>query len=166
MKYIIQFKNAQPSTLWMWNMALQPSKCWPHSKSSWSVSLEKSITKSQHKRYIFCLFNKTVKHISNYIPHETATFDNRDPPGIKKKMRNSLFSRKMKRIKDMFNKSMLSLLVFIFHAKTVRNTVPSLCIWKEQITNIPPLLTSMFMQRAISINLIFNIINIIMLNVT
>ena len=34
---------------------------------------------------IFFLFNKTVKHIiSNYIPHETVTFDDRDPPGIKK----------------------------------------------------------------------------------
>ena len=36
-------------------------------------------------RYDFFLFNKTVKHIiSNYIPHETVTFDDRDPPGIKK----------------------------------------------------------------------------------
>ena len=32
------------------------------------------------------LFNKTVKNIVfNYIPHETVTFDERDPPWINKK---------------------------------------------------------------------------------
>ena len=32
------------------------------------------------------LFNKTIKHIiSNYIPHETVTFNDRDPPWINKK---------------------------------------------------------------------------------
>ena len=65
-----------------------------HIRKAVDVSLEKSITKSQHKRYIFCLFNKTVKHISNYIPHETATFDNRDPPGIKKKCETVCFRKK------------------------------------------------------------------------
>ena len=40
---------------------------------------------STYAIWFFFLFNKTVKHIiSNYIPHETVTFDDRDPPGIKK----------------------------------------------------------------------------------
>ena len=35
---------------------------------------------------IFFLFNKTVKNIiSNYIPHESVTFDDRDLPWINRK---------------------------------------------------------------------------------
>ena len=56
-----------------------------------SISLGERIAKSQHKRYYF-LFNKTVKTIiSDYISHETVTFDDRDPPWINKFYRNNKF---------------------------------------------------------------------------
>ena len=35
------------------------------------------------------LFNKTIKNITrNYIPHETITYDDRDPPWIIKTSKN------------------------------------------------------------------------------
>ena len=49
------------------------------------------------------LFNKTVKNIVfNYIPHETVTFDKRDPPWINKKAeqlileKNKMYKRYVK----------------------------------------------------------------------
>ena len=49
------------------------------------------------------LFNKTVKNIVfNYIPHETVTFDERDPPWINKKAeqlileKNKMYKRYVK----------------------------------------------------------------------
>ena len=48
-------------------------------------SITKSILKSQRKQCDF-LFNKTAENIiSNYIPHETVRFDDRDRPWINKK---------------------------------------------------------------------------------
>ena len=43
-------------------------------------SLEESFTKLTTNEMVF-LLNKTIKNIfSNYIPHETITCDDRDPP--------------------------------------------------------------------------------------
>ena len=40
------------------------------------------------------LFNKTVKNItSNYIPHQTVTFDDRDPTSINKKVKQSVLEK-------------------------------------------------------------------------
>ena len=40
------------------------------------------------------LFNKTVKIIiSNYIPHETVTFDDRDPPWINKNVKQLILEK-------------------------------------------------------------------------
>ena len=41
------------------------------------------------------LFNKTIKDIlSNFLPHETITFDDRDPPWIKSQVKH-LINEKM-----------------------------------------------------------------------
>ena len=78
-------------------MALWPSACWSHQlikkKSSWSISLKKNIKKSQHKRYDF-LFNKIIKNIiSNYTPHETVTFDDRNPPWINNNVKQLILEK-------------------------------------------------------------------------
>ena len=40
------------------------------------------------------LFNKTIKNIiSNNIPHETVTFDNRDPPWINKNVEQLILEK-------------------------------------------------------------------------
>ena len=40
------------------------------------------------------LFNKTIKTIvSNYIPHETVTFDDRDPPWINKNVKQLILEK-------------------------------------------------------------------------
>ena len=40
------------------------------------------------------LFNKTIKNIiSNYIPHETVTFDDRDPPWINKNVKQLILEK-------------------------------------------------------------------------
>ena len=45
---------------------------------------KKTLGNLNTKDMIF-LFNKTIKNIiSNYIPHKTVTFDDRDPPWINK----------------------------------------------------------------------------------
>ena len=45
---------------------------------------QKTLGNLNTKDMIF-LFNKTIKNIiSNYIPHKTVTFDDRDPPWINK----------------------------------------------------------------------------------
>ena len=53
------------------------------------------------------LFNKTVKNsISDYIPHETVTFDDRDPPWINKNAKqlilekNEMYEKYIKENKD------------------------------------------------------------------
>ena len=52
------------------------------------------------------LFNKTIKNIiSNYIPHETVTFDDRDPPWINKNVKQLILERKMKCIKSILIKA-------------------------------------------------------------
>ena len=39
-------------------------------------------------------FNKTIKNIiSNYIPHETDTFDDRDPPWINKNVKQLILEK-------------------------------------------------------------------------
>ena len=39
-------------------------------------------------------FNKTIKNIiSNYIPHETDTFDDRDPPWINKNVKQLILGK-------------------------------------------------------------------------
>ena len=54
---------------------------------------------------MFFLFNKTIKNIiSNYIPHETITFDDRDPPWINKNVKQ-LILEKNEMYKKYFNKS-------------------------------------------------------------
>ena len=43
---------------------------------------------------MICLFNKTIKNIiSNYIPHETVTFDDRDPPWINKNVKQLILEK-------------------------------------------------------------------------
>ena len=43
---------------------------------------------------VFFLFNKTIKNIiSNYIPHETVTFDDRDPPWINKNAKQLILEK-------------------------------------------------------------------------
>ena len=57
-------------------------------ESSLCISMGKK--KSQHKRYVSFLFNKAFNNIvsnyiiSNYVPNETVTFNNRDPPWVNK----------------------------------------------------------------------------------
>ena len=52
---------------------------------------------------MFFLFNKTIKNIiSNYIPHETVTFDDRDPPWINKNVKQ-LILEKNEMYKKYFN---------------------------------------------------------------
>ena len=53
------------------------------------------------------LFNKTIKNIiSNNIPHETVTFDNRDPPWINKNVeqlipeKNEMYKKYVNENKD------------------------------------------------------------------
>ena len=58
----------------------------------------------QRKRCFF-LFNKTIKNtISNYIPHERITFDDRDPPWINKYVKQ-LILEKNEMYKKYFNKN-------------------------------------------------------------
>ena len=54
---------------------------------------KKNIKKPQHKRYDF-FFNKTIKNIiSDYIPHETVTFDDRDPLLINKNVKQLILEK-------------------------------------------------------------------------
>ena len=47
------------------------------------------------------LFNKTVKNIiSNYILHETVTFDDRDPPWINKNVNSKVYKKYVNENKD------------------------------------------------------------------
>ena len=39
------------------------------------------------------LFNKTIKNIWNYIPHEAITCDDRDPPGINKDIKELIHEK-------------------------------------------------------------------------
>ena len=67
-------------------------------------SWEKTLRNLNINNMIF-LFNKTVKNIiSNYISHETVTFEDRDRPWINKKVKQ-LILEKMKCIKDMLKKT-------------------------------------------------------------
>ena len=50
---------------------------------------------------MFSLFNKTIKNIlSNYIPHETITYDDKDPHWFNKNIKQ--FKRKTIHIKVTF----------------------------------------------------------------
>ena len=41
------------------------------------------------------LFNKTIRNIlSNFIPHETITFDDRDPPWINNRVKHLINEKK------------------------------------------------------------------------
>ena len=54
---------------------------------------KKNIKISQHKQYVF-LLNKMVKNmISNYNPHETVTFDDRDPLWINKNIKQLILEK-------------------------------------------------------------------------
>ena len=68
-------------------MALSTCKYWSNQKSNWTVSLGKSFRNLCINEMVH-LFNKTIKNIlSNYIPHETITCDDRDPPWINSKIK-------------------------------------------------------------------------------
>ena len=53
--------------------------------------LSKSEYKSYQKGY---LFNKTIKNLlSNFMPHETITFDDRDPPWINSQVKHLIHKK-------------------------------------------------------------------------
>ena len=79
----------------------------PHEREIWhydqanTVPLEKQLIYFLGKKHqevskngMIFLFNKTIKNIvSNYIPHETVTFDDRDSPWINKNVKQLILEK-------------------------------------------------------------------------
>ena len=66
-------------------MALRPSKNVAHIRKVVHLFPWKRALRNLNINDMIFFSNKAVKNIiSNYIPHETVTFDDRDPPWVNK----------------------------------------------------------------------------------